>query len=69
MSEKCIKRYTSTSWGMRGYFATLIGTFECDDGWIYDDVIQTGYGSYKDGEGARREAREWAIAEGIKFEG
>lgn len=50
------------SFGLRGWFAVLYERSP-DGGFI--DPIQSGIGSFPDPEGARREAEEWSIAEGI----
>lgn len=45
--------------GLRGYFAVL---------YDQDGPIQSGVGSYETPDGAYREARDWAISEGIPYD-
>ena len=54
------KPFVTVTSGMRGHFAVLM--CPCDEGW---DVWMSGIGSYETREGAAREAREWAEAEGV----
>lgn len=53
--------YITITSGMRGWFAVMI-----DDNDGFPEPVQTGIGSYKTSEGAMREAREWAEAEGLE---
>jgi hypothetical protein len=56
--------FVTVTSGMRGYFAILM--FWDEDG--FWDVWQSGIGSYRTAEEARKDAREWAHAEGIRCE-
>lgn len=55
--------YTTVGFGMRGYYAVLMGWYEEDNMW---DVTNTSDPSFKDRKGAVLYAQEWAEAEGIK---
>jgi hypothetical protein len=54
--------YVTTTSGMRGCFAVLI-----DDSDGFPEPVQTGIGSYKTDTEAAREAKDWALAEGLEF--
>lgn len=65
MTEKCIKQFLTVSSGMRGSFAVLMGTFVDDKGRQYTEPILTSAFSGTSEE-ARRDANEWAEAEGLE---
>jgi hypothetical protein len=61
--DKPVKFYVTTTYGLRGYFAVLIGVYR--NGW--SEPHNTGVGSYETVEGARLEAKSWAESEGIEY--
>jgi hypothetical protein len=54
--------YVTTTKGMRGWFAVLI-----DDSEGFPEPVSTGIGSFDTKEEAEIEAKEWALAEEVKF--
>ena len=65
--ETLLHQYITTSYGMRGYFAVLIGRFRTRMGCTFDEPIMTGVGSYDSKEEVELEAREWAASEQIEL--
>ena len=58
--------YITTTSGMSGYFAILVGKFE-DEPEPYYDIISTGIGRYKTKDEAIEEAKQWAEADELEF--
>lgn len=63
--------YVTVTSGMRGHYAVLMWFNDEDDHGNkiegFWEPLQTGDGSYRTTEGAEREARDWAQAEGLEF--
>ena len=55
--------FVTVTHGLRGHFAVLMYYDEAGGYW---EPWQSGIGSYKDRDGAAREAREWAEAEELE---
>jgi hypothetical protein len=64
--EKKIGEYVTIGQGIRGFYAMLVGIYT-DKGQEYHDTIQTGIDSYEFRTDAIKEAKEWAMADGIEF--
>jgi hypothetical protein len=63
-TEKKIMRMTVTH-GMRGHFAVLVW-WNPEYGGFWEPW-NSGIGSYKTADGAKREAEQWAKDEGVEF--
>ncbi len=68
MEEECRNHRISTTHGMSGFFAVHIAEFSDDGKLWYTDVINTGTGRYKNSEDARKEAKQWSVADEIPLE-
>ena len=69
MAEKLSNFRVAVHHGMSGYFAAMRVDVTTEDGDTYGDVMQTGIGRYPDKADAEKEAKEWAEAEGVPYEG
>jgi hypothetical protein len=58
--------FISVTWGIRGFFAVLLGWNARAQIW---EPLQTGIGSYKTKEDAWKEAHSWSRADGYRLEG
>lgn len=73
-TDRISKVYITIGHGMGGYYAVMrVFVEEWDEDWGeyrtgYWDNQQTGVGRYSTPEEAAEEGRDWAEAEGIKFE-
>lgn len=58
--------YVTITQGLRGHFAVLM-YWNDEPGAGFWEPWQSGIGSYRDAEGAAKEAQEWADAEGLEY--
>ncbi|MFA5151764.1 MAG: hypothetical protein WC554_04300 [Clostridia bacterium] len=62
--ERCIRRYITTTSGMRGSFAVLMGVFSDGKGEWAEPILTSPFsGTSKE---ARKDADDWAKAEGLE---
>jgi len=66
--EKLVDSYMTVTWGMRGFFAVLIGKFEDENGKVTMEPIQSSPFSFPKREEAVKDAIFWAEGEGVRVE-
>lgn len=62
-----MKRYITTSQGMAGHFAVMVWWNDENPKMQFWEPYDTGFGRYRDIEGAIAEAKEWALDDGCRY--